>query len=147
MPSSTTAVTRRRRVLETAIAAHFGGGDSSTTTTSQATPALTDSAVSSLVPCLEEFLRVLSNELATINPSSSEKMKQVSSQHVVAALENMGFGSLAAEANEIVQRIQPQKRQPEARAHKRRRKQEFSQELADAQEQLLAASKRKMEGD
>jgi hypothetical protein len=141
MSSSAIAITRRRRALETAIAVHLGTQGDSSGTTQQT---LTDSAVSTLVPCLEEFIRALSNELAANNPASSEKMKQVSSQSVVAALNKMGFGELAVEASELLQQQQPQ---PQAQANRKKRKQEFSQEQADAQELLLAASKRKMEGE
>ena len=150
--SSQAAITRRRRAFESAIAEHFGNNATSSSS-SPVDPAVTlsDSAVATLVPCLEEFLRLLSNELAANDDSDGpgsqqDKKTHVSPRHVMDALERMGFGDLAKEANqEIVQQQQTQDQKP--KASKKKRKAEFSQEQADAQELLLSASRRKMEGE
>ena len=139
-PSAAT-VTRRRRALESSIASHIE---------QDPTVNVSDSAIATIVPCLEEFLRVLSHELVAASnseSSSSEEKRQVSSQIVTAALETMGFADIANEAQQKFQNQHIARQRPTSQAGKRnKRKQEFSQELADAQEALLAASKRKMEG-
>ena len=108
--SSQAAITRRRRAFESAIAEHFG--NSSATSSSSSSPVdpavtLSDSAVATLVPCLEEFLRLLSNELAANDDSDGpgsqqDKKTHVSPRHVMDALERMGFGDLAKEANQVI---------------------------------------------
>ena len=144
MPSSASSqasITRRRRALESAIAQHVRSNSSSTSVDGALAQTVSDSAVATLVPCLEEFLRVLSRELAANEPQ--DKTKHVSPQHVMEALERMGFGGIAKEAYQLVQQQQNHGQKPQA--SKKKRKAEFSQEQADAQERLLSASRRKME--
>ena len=151
--SSQAAITRRRRAFESAIAEHFGNNATSSSS-SPVDPAVTlsDSAVATLVPCLEEFLRLLSNELAANDDSDGpgsqqDKKTHVSPRHVMDALERMGFGDLAKEANQVIVQQQQQTQDQKPKASKKKRKAEFSQEQADAQELLLSASRRKMEGE
>lgn len=136
-PSSAAAITRRRRALETAVDAWFNNDKGEI---------LTDSAVAALVLCLEEFLRQLSQELADeAPPASSSALRQVTPHDVSSALCNLGFKELSKESTLVLQQHHNHREQTvQPRKQVKKRKMEFSQEDAEAQERLLLASKQRM---
>ncbi|KAH8830253.1 histone-fold-containing protein [Flagelloscypha sp. PMI_526] len=97
-----------------------------------------------IIECCVEFIHLLSSEANEI--CEQESKKTIAPEHIITALEKLGFESFISEVEEVLVEHKQQVKDREKKVSKLESSGKSMEELAAEQEALFAQSRAKFEG-